>query len=409
MARLTKRLNARSVNTLSKPGMHADGDGLYLVIDDAGSKRWSLIFQWQGKRKEMGLGNLTGTSLAEAREAAGDYRKILNSGENPIEVRRAERAAKNNTSHTFGSFADELVDDLSSQFRNEKHIAQWRMTLKEYAAPLRKRPLDEIGTDDVLRVLKPIWQTKAETASRLRGRIERVLDAAKARGMRTGENPARWRGHLDKLLPKRQKLTRGHHAAMPYEEVPQLVLRVKDAGSISALALEWTILTACRSGEALGAKWSEIDFENKIWTIPADRMKAARPHRVPLTKHLETILEKLRETRGDNPYLFPGTKPKKQLSAMSLTMQLRRLNVENVTVHGFRSSFRDWAAEETHFAREIAEAALAHVIGDATERAYRRGDALERRRKLMSAWGDHCAGNTGVIIDFPKREAGTDA
>ena len=403
MARQTKRLSARAVTTLTKPGLHADGERLYLVIDKSGARRWAFIFQWQGKRKEMGLGGLSRVSLADARELASEQRRLLGRGENPIAAKAAALEAHKASEHTFGSFADDLVADLQSQFRNEKHIAQWKMTLREYAAPIRSMRLDAIETSDVLKILKPLWQTRPETASRLRGRIERVLDAAKAQGLRSGENPARWRGHLDTLLPKRQKLTRDHHAAMPYSAVPDFMERLRDAVAVSARALEWTILAAARSGETLGAHWSEIDRDAKIWTVPAERMKAGRPHRVPLTDRMLSILEELETTRGDNPYLFPGTKAKKPLSGMSMAMQMRRMKLEQCTVHGFRSSFRDWAAEETHFAREVAEAALAHVIGDATERAYRRGDALEKRRGLMSAWAAHCLNLQNDVIPFPQK------
>lgn len=376
--------------TLNKPGLHADGEGLYLVVDKSGAKRWAFIFQWQGKRKEMGLGGLSRVSLADARELATEQRRLLGRGENPIAAKSAAQEAQKATQYCFGSFADELVADLQSQFRNEKHIAQWKMTLREYAAPIRDMHLDAIETSDVLRILKPLWQSRPETASRLRGRIERVLDAAKAQGLRSGENPARWRGHLDKLLPKRQKLTRGHHAAMPYGDVPAFMEQLRNAASVSARALEWTILAAARSGETLGAQWAEIDRDARIWTVPAERMKAGRPHRVPLTDRMLAIFDELEITRGESSYLFPGTKPGKPLSGMSMAMQMRRMEMAQYTVHGFRSSFRDWAAEETPFAREVAEAALAHVVGDATERAYRRGDALEKRRSLMSAWDTYC-------------------
>ena len=244
--------------------------------------------------------------------------------------------------------------------------------------------MDDIGTDDVLGVLVPIWQTKAETASRLRGRIERILDAAKAKGLRTGENPARWRGHLDKLLPPRRKLTRGHHAAMPFEDVPAFIADLRQREAVAGLALEFCILNASRSGEVLGARWSEIDRKARLWTIPAKRMKASVEHRVPLTDHALQILDRAEAIRTSE-YVFPGYKRDRPLSVMAMEMMLRRMKVD-VTVHGFRSSFRDWAGERTAFPREIAETALAHVVGDATERAYRRGDALEKRRKLMDSW-----------------------
>lgn len=260
--KLTKRLNARTVETLSEPGMHADGDGLYLVVDARGAKRWSFLFQWEGRRKEMGLGGLRSVGLADARSLAADARRMVALSQNPIEQRRAERLAQAKTAYTFGSFANELVDEIESEFGNVKHRKQWRMTLNRYAAPLSELALDNISTDHILLVLRPIWKEKPETASRLRGRIERVLDAARAKGLRSGENPARWRGHLENLLPKKQKLTRVHHAAMPYPDVPSFFARSRSVESLSARALEWTILTACRSGESLGANWTEIDLEN---------------------------------------------------------------------------------------------------------------------------------------------------
>ncbi|MCC2654631.1 MAG: integrase, partial [Microvirga sp.] len=253
--------------------------------------------------------------------------------------------------------------------------------------------------EDVLRVLRPIWLTKSETASRLRGRIERVLDFAKARGMRTGENPARWRGHLDAVLPRRQKLTRGHHKAMPFDEVPAFVSRLRDAQGVAPRALEFLILTAGRTGEVLGAAWDEIDIEAGIWTVPAVRMKAGREHRVPLTQRALAILAELHEARTGE-HVFPGLKRGKPLSSMAMEAVLRRMKID-ATVHGFRSAFRDWAGERTHFPREIAEAALAHLVGDAVERAYRRGDALEKRRELMSAWDSFCAPET-TIVPFSK-------
>lgn len=388
MARAAKRLSARTVQTVSEPGLHADGDGLYLSVSKSGAKSWRFIFQWHGKRKEMGLGKLSAVSLADARQAANQARAMVAQDLDPIAVREAERAK--NSNQTFGQFADALVDDLAPGFRNAKHLAQWRMTLKTYAAPLRNKRLDDIDTRDVLAVLKPIWQEKPETAVRLRGRIERVLDAAKAQGLRTGENPARWRGHLDKLLPKRKKLTRGHHAAMPYKDLPRFVAALRANESLSALALEWCILTATRSGETLNASWSEIDREAKVWTIPAQRMKAGKEHRVPLTRRMLEILDRLALLRPDDGFLFPGNKAGRPLSGMAMAMQMRRMEQGGYTVHGFRSSFRDWAAEETSYPREIAEAVLAHAVGDLTERAYRRGDALERRRDLMEAWGNAC-------------------
>jgi integrase len=261
-----------------------------------------------------------------------------------------------------------------------------------------------IDTAAVLSVLQPLWRNRPETASRLRGRIEHVLDAARAKGHRTGENPARWRGHLDKLLPKRKTLSRGHHAAMAYDDVPAFVgqLRERQSQSVAAMALEFAILTAARSGEVLGMRWSEVNFAEKIWTIPASRMKAGREHRIPLSDSAMAVLAKAEDLR-DGVFVFSGARAGRPLSGMSMEMVLRRMNVVGVTVHGFRSAFRDWAGNETSFAREIAEAALAHVIGDKAEQAYRRGDALEKRRKLMDAWALYCAERGGNVVPLPVR------
>jgi integrase len=276
------------------------------------------------------------------------------------------------------------------------------MTLREYAAPLRRLPVDRISTDDVLSVLKPLWNDKPETASRLRGRIERVLDAAKAQGLRTGENPARWRGHLDQLLPKRQRLTRGHHAAMSYAELPAFMRGLQAQPATAAAALEFAILTAARSGEVLGARWSEFDAERAIWTVPANRMKAGREHRVPLSRRALGIIKRLYEDRDDD-FVFPGQKVGKPLSPMALEMVLRRMKIDDATVHGFRSAFRDWAAERTHFPNEVCEAALAHVIENNAEAAYRRGDLFDKRRKLMEAWAEYCAASKGgKVIAFGR-------
>lgn len=398
MARPINKLSARAVDALAKPGRHSDGGGLYLKVLPDGRRQWVFMYRWQGKQKEMGLGaflpvrtnrseSFEFVTLAEARQKATEARAAIAQRIDPMQARKA-----NADMPMFGTFADGLVDDLADGFRNDKHIAQWRMTLGDtYCKALRKKPIDQIETADVLTTLKPLWQSKQETASRLRGRIERVLDAAKAQGFRSGENPARWRGHLDKLLPRRQKLQRGHHAAMPYGDVPAFAARLQAAEAMAARALEFLILTAARSGEVLGATWDEIDIDAALWIVPAVRMKAGKEHRVPLSDRAVEIITALNETRVSN-YVFPGAKKEMPLSSMALAMQMRRMKLGHFTVHGFRSSFRDWAAEETPHARETAEAALAHVIGDATERAYRRGDALEKRRALMADWAGHVAG-----------------
>lgn len=397
------KLSARTVAG-AKPGRHGDGRGLWLAVSPSGARKWIFRFTFDGRVTEMGLGNAA-VSLAAARDKAFEARKLVASGVNPIEARReAGKIAAGKP--TFGQCADALLESKSSEWRNEKHRAQWRMTLAEYAKPLRTLPVDEVDTAAVLDVLQPIWQAKPETASRLRGRIEAVLDAARAKGhiARNEANPARWRGHLDKLLPKRQKLTRGHHAAMAFDDVPEFIGRLRDREAMAALALEYVILTSARSGEVLGARWLEFDLDAKVWTVPATRMKAGREHRVPLSGRAMVILEKLAEGRT-SVFVFPGQRPDKALSGMALEMVLRRMKVEAVTVHGFRSAFRDWCGEATSFPREIAEAALAHVAGDATERAYRRGDALEKRRKLMEAWAGFCEPKPGSNVVAMKKKA----
>jgi integrase len=415
MARQLNKLKAIGVAKLKTPGRHSDGGGLYLVVDEAGSKRWLFMFTMAGKSRHMGLGPLHAVPLQAAREKAAEARKLVADGIDPIAARHADQAKQD--AITFGSFADQLLASLTPGFRNEKHRAQWTMTLGLYAAPLRGKLLDAITTDDVLGVLQPLWQTKPETGSRLRGRIERVLDAAKAKGLRSGENPARWRGHLALFLPKPKKLSRGHHAALPFGELPAFVAQLRESDSVGALALEFLILTAARTGEVLGAQWSEVDLDAKLWTVPAARMKAAREHRVPLTARALAILREAAKRRIGE-YVFPGQvqssvstgrRPPENrdrpLSNMSLAMTLRRMGKGDVTPHGFRSSFRDWCGELTFFPREVAEAALAHAVGDATEQSYRRGDALEKRRLLMDAWGRFVQRTDNVVPLLVERAA----
>jgi integrase len=385
---MASRLTARKVDT-AKPGKYSDGGNLYLIVSDSGARKWVLRFTWRGRAKEMGLGSAANVPLAGAREKAASARRKIAQGLNPIEERKRDGGIP-----TFGEMADDVREALSAGFRNEKHKAQWKSTLETYAAPLRAKPVDTITTDDVLAVLKPIWTTKAETASRVRGRIEKVLDAAKAKSFRDGENPARWRGHLDHLLPKPSKLVRGHHLAMPYEEVATFIADLRQREATAALALELSILTAARSGEVLGMQWSEIDLDKKVWTVPAKRMKAGREHRVPLSARAIAILRQLEKLKAGE-FVFPGQARNKPLSNMAMEMVLRRMNVEDATVHGFRSSFRDWAGNVSNFPREVVETALAHVIGDKAEQAYRRGDALEKRRKLMDAWASYCEPKKG--------------
>ncbi len=393
------RLTARKVQT-AKPGKYSDGGNLYLVVSRSEFRKWVFRFRWRGAAKEMGLGSASVVSLADARENAAAARRKIARGLNPIEDRKRDSGIP-----TFGDMADTVREALSAGYRNEKHKAQWKSTLATYAAPLRTKPVDTINTDDVLAVLKPIWTLIPETASRVRGRIEKVLDAAKAKGFRHGENPARWRGHLDHLLPKLSKLTRGHHAAMSYEDVADFIGELRTRQATAALALEFCILTAARTGEVLGARWSEIDFHKKLWTLPADRMKAGREHRVPLSSRAVSILKQLQNPEGSE-FVFPGKKPRKPLSSMAIEMVLRRMGIEKATVHGFRSSFRDWAGNVTNFPREVLETALAHVIGDKAEQAYRRSDAIDKRRRLMDAWADYCEPEksaTVVTMDGKRR------
>jgi integrase len=386
--------SARSVET-ARPGKHRADRKLYLLVSETGAKKWVLRYMLAGRSREMGLGSADDVSLAEARTAAATARLSLARGLDPIAERTKARGANNVP--TFDTFADDVRETLSAGFRSEKHKAQWRRTLQTYAVSLRAKPVNAITTDDVLAVLKPIWLEKPETASRVRGRIEKILDAAKAKGYRVTENPARWRGHLDHLLPRPSKLKRGHHAAMPYQEVAAFIARVREREAVAALALEFCILTAARSGEVLKCRWSEIDLKNKVWTVPPERMKAGRAHRVPLSARATAILHQLEPAKPD-AFVFPGQKRGRPLTDMAMERVLRRMNIENATVHGFRSSFRDWAGNVSHFPREIVEGALAHVIGDKAEQAYRRSDALDKRRKLMEAWAAYCEPRRGANV-----------
>lgn len=384
MARPINKLTDTECKAASKPGMLGDGGGLYLHVKPSGAKSWAFIWKQDGKRNEMGLGSYPAVKLAKARGMATEHRQAVAEGRNPIIERKKEAVP------TFGECCDKFLASMEGQWRNEKHRAQWRMTLNEYAKQIQSKQVSEIATDDVLKVLSPIWQEKPETASRLRGRIERVLDFAKVRGWRSGENPALWRGHLKSILPARQRLTRGHHAAMPYRDIPAFMAQLPGKEAMAARALEFLILTAARSGEVLGATWAEFDLEKALWTVPATRMKAGREHRVPLSAKALAIVKALHETRISD-FVFPGQREEKPLSNMAFEMLMRRMNAGAFTVHGFRSAFRDWAGDETHFPRDVAEQALAHRVGDATERAYRRADALEKRRKLMEAWAKYIA------------------
>jgi integrase len=384
------RLHRRQLPALTKPGVYADGGGLYLRVRPSGTRSWIFVCMVKGKRREMGLGSILDVPLAKAREKAGYARTAFLEGRDPIEERKSTRQTEEAAPVTFGTFAEDLIDDIQEGFRNEKHRKQWRSTLKTHAAALLEKPVAEIDTDVVVEALKPIWLTKPETASRVRGRIERVLDAAKAKGLRSGENPARWRGHLDLLLPRRPKTSKSHHAALAFADAGEFMRDLVSRPALAARALEFTILTAARSGETLGMTWAEVDLDRALWTVPAERMKAGVEHQVPLSSRAVAVLEALRPKRIKlGAFVFQSATGKK-LSNMSMAMLLRRMGRDNVTVHGFRSTFRDWVGETTSFAREVVEMALAHTIASKAERAYRRGRSLAKRRQLMDAWAAYC-------------------
>ena len=384
MGREINRLSARRVQTLSESGRHADGGGLYLVVD-TGGKRWVFLYRFRGRRREMGLGPLNAVPLAAARDMAEAARQSVAAGLDPIDQRKAAVEAK--PVPTFGEVAAAYMADYDKVWRNRVHRAQWRQTLEGHGKSLWKKPVDSVDTDAVLSVLRPLWSKHPETARRLRGRIERILDAARVAGHRSGDNPARWAGHLAVMLPRPKKLSRGHHAAMPYAEIPAFVAELRKRPGTAARALELLILTAARSGEVRGMTVGEI--KGDIWTIPADRMKADREHRVPLQgRALEILNAAIPEDAEKAALVFTGPRSGKMFSDMVFTALLKRMKRDDVTAHGFRSSFRDWAGDETDHPREVAEAALAHQIGSEVEQAYRRGDALAKRRQLMDDWAD---------------------
>ncbi len=386
------KLADSKVKGLNKPGIYSDGDGLYIRVQPTGRKSWVFIWRRFGARREIGLGPYGAghswhVTLAAARAKAEEAREIIGAGGDP-KTDMAERKAAARTA-TFGQVSDEYIEAMKPKWRGAKTVAAWERFATGYVKAIRRAPVDKITTEDVLRVLRPLWHEKPETATKVRERLKIVLDHAKARGLRNGDNPAQWKGHLDQILPAPAKLSRGHHAAMPYADIPDFLERLRAVDGIGAKALEFTILTAVRSGETRGATWAEIDLENKVWTVPAERMKTGKAHRVPLSDRATEILKGMK-TESEGELVFPGQREKRPLSDMTLSKALKTAGGNGFTVHGFRSSFRDWAAEETNFQREVAEAALAHSVGDAVERAYRRGDALEKRRKLMDAWASYC-------------------
>jgi integrase len=393
-------LSARTVQTLRKPGMYLDGRGLYLRIGPAGNKSWIYRFALGGKTRDMGLGPSPDISLAEARERATAQRKLRLDGTDPIAARQAGRqraklsAAK---SLSFKECAERYIASHQAGWKNPKHAAQWPATLSAYVYPaFGLLPVHAVDVGLVMKAIEPIWTEKPETASRVRGRIESVLDWATARGYRHGENPARWKGHLENLLPARSKVRHvEHHAALAYPEIAGFMAELRQKQGIAARALEFAILTAARTGEVIGAKWDEIDLDAKVWTVPGARMKAAKEHRVPLSDAALTILANMAAARqGD--FVFPGGKAGRPLSNMAFLMTLRRMGRGDLTAHGFRSTFSDWCAEQTNTPSEVREMALAHVVGDKVEAAYRRGDLFEKRRQLAEAWAGFCGGGEAV-------------
>ena len=392
--RTLHRLSPRRIETERKRGRFADGGGLYLQVGEKGTKSWLFRFMLDGKARQMGLGAVHTISLPEAREAALKCRKLLHEGMDPIEARKEaliSQQLQTASAMTFKECAEAYIKSHSAGWRNAKHTAQWTSTLKTYVFPVfGSLPVQAVDTALVMKALDPIWQVKTETASRVRGRIEAILDWAKARNYREGENPARWKGHLDNLLPARSKVKKvKHHAALPYDEIGSFMNQLAERESVSARGLEFQILTAARTGEVMGANWAEIDIDKALWTIPAERTKTDVEHRVPLSTSVIALLEHMREV-SSSEFVFPGAKAGKSLSSMAFLQLLKRMGRGDLTAHGFRSTFRDWAAERTAFPREVAEMALAHTIGDKVEAAYRRGDLFEKRRKMMDAWADYC-------------------
>jgi integrase len=388
-----KRLTALDVARLPV-GMHHDSDGLYLQVTGAGARSWIWRFTRNGRTRYLGLGSAKAIPLKRARELAAEARRRVAEGVDPIERRREQRSAgrvEQAKAVTFKQCAESYITAHESGWRNAKHRQQWSASLATYVCPtIGALPVQAVHTGLVLKVLEPIWTAKPETASRVRGRIESILDFAKARGFRDGENPARWRGHLDCLLPAKAKLIKtAHFAALPYLELGAFMADLRRREGTSARCLEFAILTAARTGEAIGARWDEIDVEAKLWTVPTERMKGGREHRVPVSARAAQIVREM-QSRRESEFVFAGRRGGAPLAATSLPAMLHALGRADVTTHGFRATFRTWAAERTNFPREVIEAGLAHIVGDETERAYQRGDLFDKRRKLMDAWSQYC-------------------
>ena len=416
MPRTIHRLSAVKVASLSAEGLHPDGNGLYLRITKTGTKSWIYRYSISARSRDMGLGAVCAVSLSRARQLASECRRLLSEGHDPIRARETERVLQSMAAAripTFKQCAEELIADHEAGWRNAKHRQQWRNTLRTYAYPIfGGLPVAEIDTGLVLKVLKQqirvapgktegFWTGRPETASRVRGRIEATLSWAKAKGLRKGENPAQWRGHLDQLLPARKNVRRvKHHPALPYVEMPAFMASLRQKASIRARALEFLILTASRTGETLGARFEEFDLPRKLWTVPASRMKGAEQHRVPLCVRAVEIVREMAEVRL-NEFVFPGMKLGSPLSDMALLVLLRQIR-PGITTHGFRSTFKDWASEITSFPDIVSEEALAHVSTDKVRGAYARGDLLEKRRALMKAWATWCSHEATDVALLPR-------
>jgi integrase len=404
LARELGKLSAVALRKIDKAGLYPDGGGLYLQVTKGGARTWVYRFMLHGRAREMGLGPLHIVGLAEAREKARECRRLRHEGIDPIEARKARQAEQRlaeATAMTFQECAERYIEAHRAGWKNPKHAKQWRSTLETYVYPVfGSLPVQAIDVGLVMKALQPIWQAKPETASRVRGRIEAVLDWAKALGYRNGENPAQWRGHLDNLLPARSKVRKvEHHPALPYTDMGEFLADLHQQDGVGARALEFLILTATRTGEVIGARWEEFDLVAKMWTMPAERMKAGKEHRVPLSERALAIVEEMKAERVNNhPFVFPGGRQGRPLSNMAMLKLLGRMDRGDLTAHGFRSSFRDWAAECTHFPAEVVEMALAHTVGDKVEAAYRRGDLFQKRRDLMEAWARYCETRPGDNI-----------
>jgi integrase len=394
------KLNTKKLATL-KPGTKtADGGGLYAISGPPGRITWGFLFTINRRRRLMSLGQWPDVSLATARELATDARRKVHAGIDPIEDRKAEKRQV----PTFNEVADELIRSKTPAWKSPRSKDQWRQRFRDHAKPLLTLPVDRVDSMAVLGALKPLWHAKPETASRVRAMIESVCDYAKAAGYRTGENPAAWRGNLAHLLPQQKKVTRGHFAAMPHAGVGGFVqaLREYQHKSVAAYALELLILTGVRSNEVLGARWAEFDIANARWAIPKERMKTGKEHRVPLSPPAMRVVNAMAAAKRSD-FVFPSPKRDSRLSHIVLQKVMAKLGA-NYTVHGFRSSLRDWAGDETSFPREVCEGVLAHIVGG-VEGAYRRSDALEKRRALLAAWATYIEGGTGTANVIPMISA----